>query len=109
MPLYSYKAIDAEGNSVMGRVDAANVFDLEQRLLRMGLDLVTGAPSSQKSRLMAGAKVKREDLINFCFHMEQLAGAGVPIVEGLVDLRDSVESIRFREVVSGLIETIQGG
>ena len=109
MPLYSYKAIDAEGHSVMGRVEAANVFDLEQRLSRMGLDLVTGAPSAQKSRLIAGARVKREDLINFCFHMEQLAGAGVPIVEGLIDLRDSVESLRFREVVSGLIETIQGG
>ena len=109
MPLYSYKAIDAEGKSVLGRVDAVNVFDLEQRLARMGLDLVTGAPSAQKSRLIAGAKVKRQDLINFCFHLEQLASAGVPIVEGLVDLRDSVESLRFREVVSGLIETIEGG
>ena len=109
MALYSYKAIDAEGKSVLGRVDAVNVFDLEQRLARMGLDLVTGAPSAQKSRMIAGSKVKRQDLINFCFHMEQLAGAGVPIVEGLIDLRDSVENMRFREVVSGLIETIEGG
>ena len=45
---------------------------------RMGLDLVTGAPSSQTSRLIAGAKVRRQDLINFCFHMEQMTGAGVP-------------------------------
>ena len=109
MALYTYKAIDAEGKSVLGRVEAVNLFDLEQRLTRMGLDLVTGAPSAQKSRLIAGSKVKRQDLINFCFHMEQLAGAGVPIVEGLIDLRDSVESLRFREVVSGLIETIEGG
>jgi len=109
MPLYTYKAIDAEGKSVLGRVDAVNVFDLEQRLARMGIDLVTGAPSAQKSRLIAGSKVKRQDLINFCFHLEQLASAGVPIVEGLIDLRDSVESLRFREVVSGLIETIEGG
>src|SRR5689334_17081742 len=75
----------------------------------MGLDLVTGAPSAQKSRLIAGAKVQRQDLINFCFHMEQLASAGVPIVEGLTDLRESVDNLRFREVVSGLIETIEGG
>src|SRR5262245_1038168 len=109
MPLYTYKAVDAEGKSVLGRVDAVNLFDLEQRLARMGLDLITGAPSAQKSRLIGGARVKRQDLINFCFHLEQLAGAGVPIVEGLVDLRESVDNLRFREVVSGLIETIEGG
>ena len=109
MPLYTYKAIDANGKSVIGRVDAGNVFDLEQRLARMGLDLVTGAQSAQKSRLIGGSGVKRQDLINFCFHLEQLASAGVPIVEGLIDLRESVENLRFREVVGGLVETIEGG
>jgi type IV pilus assembly protein PilC len=109
MPLYTYKAIDGDGKSVLGRTDAVNLFDLEQRLARMGLDLVTGAPSAQKSRLIGGGKVKRADLINFCYHMEQLASAGVPIVEGLVDLRDSTDNLRFKEVVSGLVETIEGG
>ena len=109
MALYTYKAIDANGKTVLGRVDAANPFDLEQRLSRMGLDLVSGAPSSQQSRLLGGARIKRADLINFCFHLEQLASAGVPIVEGLVDLRDSVENVRFREIVAGLIESIEGG
>ncbi|MDA8108967.1 MAG: type II secretion system F family protein, partial [Betaproteobacteria bacterium] len=109
MPLYTYKAIDAQGKAVLGRVDAVNLFDLEQRLARMGLDLVTGAPSSQRTRLIGGGKIKRPELINFCFHLEQLSTAGVPLVEGLVDLRDSVENPRFREVVSGLLESIQGG
>ncbi len=109
MPLYTYKAIDAIGKSVLGRVDAANLFDLEQRLSRMGLDLVTGAPSRQTSRIVGGGKVTRQDLINFCFHLEQLSSAGVPILEGLIDLRDSVDNPRFKEVVGGLVESIQGG
>ena len=109
MPLFTYKAIDGQGKSVLGRTDAVNLFDLEQRLVRMGLDLVSGAPTSQTTRLIGGVKVKRLDLINFCFHLEQLASAGVPIVEGLTDLRDSVENQRFREVVSGVIEAIGGG
>ena len=109
MPLYSYKAIDAGGKSIVGRIEALNLFDLEQRLARMELDLVTGGPSSDVSRLLGGGKVTRQDLINFCFHLEQLATAGVPIMEGLTDLRDSLENPRFREVVSGLIESIQGG
>jgi len=109
MPLYTYKAVDAQGKSVVGRTEAVNPFDLEQRLVRMGLDLVYGAPTSQTARLIGGTRVQRKDLINFCFHLEQLSGAGVPVLEGLVDLRDSLENPRFREVVSGLIEAIQGG
>jgi len=109
MPLFSYKAVDAQGKNVMGRVEAVNLFDLEQRLARMGLDLVVGAQSSQRSRLIAGRRISRQDLINFCFHLEQLASAGVPVIEGLVDLRESVENPRFREVVSGLVESIEGG
>ena len=108
MALYTYKAIDTRGKSVMGRVEAVNLFDLEQRLSRMELDLVSGAPSSQGTRFLGG-RVTRQDLINFCFHLEQLAAAGVPVIEGLLDLRDSVENPRFREVVSGVLESIEGG
>jgi type IV pilus assembly protein PilC len=107
MPLYVYKAIDAHGKGVMGRVEAVNLFDLEQRLARMNLDLISGAPSRHKTLL--GGAVARPELINFCFHLEQLASAGVPILEGLTDLRDSVENARFREVVAGLVESIEGG
>ena len=52
------RTFTADGKAVLGRADAVNLFDLEQRLSRMGLDLVTGAPSSQTSRLIAGAKVR---------------------------------------------------
>ena len=109
MPLFTYKAVDAQGRNVIGRVEAINLFDLEQRLVRMGLDLISGAPSSQRTRLIGGSRVSRQDLINFCFHLEQLATAGVPVLEGLNDLRESVENPRFREIVSGLVESIQGG
>ena len=104
MALYTYKAVDAHGKNVMGRVEAGNLFDLEQRLSRMDLDLISGAPSRQKGRLFGGG-VQRADLINFCFHLEQLANAGVPVMEGLADLRESVENARFREVVAGLVFT----
>src|SRR4051812_10091789 len=109
MPLFTYKAVDAQGKTVIGRVEAVNVFDLEQRLARMSLDLVIGAPSSRKARLLGIGRVARKELINFCFHLEQLTTAGVPLLEGLHDLRDSVENSRFREVVSGLVESIEGG
>jgi len=107
MGLYTYKAVTGEGRMVYGRLDALNMVDLEMRLKRMDLDFVTGDPVKNRNPL--GSNVPRRELINFCFHLEQLTHAGVPILEGLADLRDSIEHPRFREVVASLIEAIEGG
>lgn len=108
MPLYTYKAVNPDGRMIFGRIDALNLVDLEMRLRRMELDLVNGEPVSNRS-LFGSSGVPRRELIHFCFHLEQLARAGVPILEGLSDLRDSLEHPRFREVVASLIESIEGG
>jgi len=109
MALFTYKAIDTRGKTLLGQIEAVNIVDLEQRLKRMGLDLVQGGPARRGGNWLRVGTVKRSELINFCFHMEQLTGAGVPLVESLIDLRDSIENVRFREVISGVIESIQGG
>src|SRR5712671_6850750 len=109
MALFAYKAIDTRGKTMLGQIEAINLVDLELRLKRMGLDLVRGGPTRHGGSLLRSGAIKRAELINFCFHMEQLIGAGVPLVESLIDLRDSIENARFREVMSGVIESIQGG
>lgn len=109
MEVFQYKAVNQQGRMMFGRVDAANVNDLEMRLARMGLDLVNYKALKSRGRNVTGRGVQRVDLITFCFHLEQLARAGVPILEGLADLRDSVDNPRLREVVSAMIETIEGG
>ena len=108
MSLYNYKAVAADGRTVLGRIDALNVVDLELRLKRMELDLIDGEPISNRT-LFRTSGVPRRELIHFCFHLELLIRAGVPILEGLSDLRDTLESPRFREIVAGLIESIEGG
>ncbi|MHA4871167.1 type II secretion system F family protein [Duganella sp. PWIR1] len=108
MPQYLYRAMDAAGAIQPGNMDAANEPDLELRLHRMGLDLIDCRVS--RTRVVALKRViTRKDLINFCFHMDQMTGAGVPILDGLNDLRDSIDHPRFREMITGLIENIEGG
>jgi type IV pilus assembly protein PilC len=109
MPLFTYKAIDTRGKAILGQLDALNVIDLDMRLKRMGLDLVRGGPARRGGSLLRLGAVKRSELINFCFQLEQLLSAGVPVIDGLIDLRDSIDNARFREVISGVIESIQGG
>ena len=108
MGMYTYKAMNADGRTVTGRLDAINAVDLEMRLKRMDLDFINGAPIKE-SRFNAGGSIERVELINFCFYLEQLTRAGVPIIEGFSDIRDSMENPRFREVIASMIESISGG
>jgi type IV pilus assembly protein PilC len=108
MALYAYKAMNSNGRTVTGRLEAINPIDLEMRLKRMELDFINGDAVKQGG-LMNRAKITRQELINFCFHLEQLARAGVPLIESLADLRDTVDNPRFREIMAGMVESIEGG
>lgn len=109
MATFQYKAIDERGRFHNGRIDAVNTADLESRLGKMNLDLVNFREVTHQGKSKTYYGVKRRDLITFCFHMGQTARAGVPILESLQDLRDSVENPRFREVLSSMMESIEGG
>ncbi len=109
MALFQYKAVTGKGKRRTGNLDAANIADLEQRLSQMGLDLVTCNIRNPRKPMFGIRKVKRIDLINFCFHMEQLLDAGVPLLEGMADLRDSLEHPRFQEVIANMISEVEGG
>jgi type IV pilus assembly protein PilC len=106
--LYAYRAVDSEGRISTGSLDATNGIDLELRLRRLGLDLVT-FESVKRTVAMRTRRVTRPELITFCFHLSQLLKAGVNIIEALTDLRDTVDNPGFRQVVAGIIEDIEGG
>lgn len=109
MPLYKYRAVTFEGEIRNGRLDAANEPDLEKRLAKMRLELIKATATLERKAVIGQKKVEKRDIIIFCMHMGQLTEAGVPILEGLTDLRDSLDHPRFKEVVTNLIETIEGG
>ena len=109
MPAFEYKAVDRSGRSARGKLDAANEVDLELRLRKMGLDLITTRLLRSHSPTLASGNITRQDLITFCFDLEQISRAGIPILEGLRDLRDGMDNPRFRELLTSVIEDIEGG
>lgn len=108
MLTFQYRAVDKNGSPARGKLAAVNEVDLELRLQRMGLDLITARKVNEPMQLGRGS-ITRQDLITFCFHMEQLSRAGIPLLEGLADLRDSIEQPRFREILSAILEEVEGG
>ena len=108
MPTYFYRAVDPNGNIVQGSVDAPNEHALEAHLRQADNELLRCNVSSGRGFGLR-KKVGRKDLIGFCLHMEQVLRAGLPMLDALADLRDSIEHPRFREVLAGLISSVEGG
>ena len=105
--LYQYRALDQHNRIYRGQQQAANLADLELRLSHAGLTLIRAKSCANSSHHQR--KIARRDLVNFCFHLEQLTEAGVPLIESLIDLRDSTESPYFRDILACLVEDIEGG
>ena len=110
MASFNYKALDKFGRVTRGKLDALNEVDLEARLERMGLDLVTfGTASNYSFSLFSRKRVQYQDLILFCFQMEQLTRAGIPLLESLSEIHSHVDNLYFKEVLGIVITEVEGG
>jgi len=109
LPTYNYKAVDQTGRPAQGEIDALNEIDLELRLEKIGLDLITFRQVTKSASLFSRKKVSHKDLMMFCFQLEQLTSSGVPLLDGLIDLRDSTSNLHFQKVIGGLVSEVEGG
>ncbi len=112
MAVYQYSGVNQTGKIVHGKMDARNLSDLEKRVSRLGLSLVnasiSGGFSSFGSNLFQ-KKITHDELAQFCFYVEQLVRGGVPLLEGLSDVRDSVSNPTLRNTIGVIIQDIEQG
>ena len=109
MHAYQYRAIDKRGRINNGVADANNPADLETRLEKLDLELLSCKQQKTGVLKFMSRGIRRRDLIVFCYHLEQTCRAGVPILESLMDLRDSTENSRLRGIIAAMIVAIEGG
>jgi type IV pilus assembly protein PilC len=110
MPDYKFKTIDAAGKVRSDSMVASNPMELEKRLSSMGFDLLSYKEHSKlSSSILQKKTVSRRELINFTFHVEQLTKSGVPLLDSLKDIRNSIEYSNFTDVLQTVIDDIEGG
>jgi len=107
--MYKYKAITIDGKLRTDRIEADNLLDLEQRLGGMGLELINYSEFRGSIFSFKSKNISRKELINFSFQMQQLTKSGVTILDGLKDLSETVEDGRLREILTGIVDEIEGG
>ncbi len=110
MPEYKFRTIDAIGKVKSDTMIASNAMELEKRLGSMGFDLLSYAEQNKATKsLFKRKKISRRELINFTFHIEQLMQSGVPLLDSLRDVRDSLDYSHFTDVLQTIIDDIEGG
>lgn len=110
MPDYKFRTIDAAGKIRNDTMVASNPMELEKRLGSMGFDLLSYKEQHKASKnAFHSKKISRRELINFTFHIEQLIKAGVPLIDSLKDIRDSIDYSHFTDVLQTVIDDIEGG
>lgn len=108
MPSYRYSAMNDLGRTINGVIMAENEVDLEERLKQIGLELISSRTLKEKKAGSSG-RIKIQDMIVMCLHLEQLGRAGVPLLDAIADVRDSTDSMRLKNVMAGVYEYIKGG
>ncbi len=84
--------------------------ELEKRLGTMGFDLLSYKEQGKVGKNAFRSKtITRRELINFTFHIEQLIKSGVPLIDSLQDIRDSLDYSHFTDVLQTIIDDIEGG
>lgn len=109
MPMFAYTAVNQTGQTIKGEVEASSRKDLELKVSKLGLDLIQAKERRLSGITLFERKVGREELAQFCFYLEQLVKSGVPLIEGLTDLRDSVENKSLRQVTGIVIQEVESG
>ena len=110
MEKFKYKALNAKGRPIKGVLGAINENDLFNQLQAAGLDLVSCTLLSKKkskNRLMTRVKIR--DLIQLFLHLDQMEGAGVPLLEALADIRDTTENTALRDAMSEIHRDVSEG
>lgn len=106
---YRYRAVDVTGAIRQGWLECTRTGELEPLLARQGLILIQAWVDKGSLLHHYRNKLGRRDLIHFCFHLEQLIQAGIPLIEGLCDLRDTAENTRLRQILGSLVADVEGG
>lgn len=110
MPQYAYRAINASGRTVRGKLSANNESDLYQQLEQSNLMLIDQKQIKEKGLGSALSKgISNREKIQFFVHLEQLQAAGVPLIDSLTDVRDSTDTARLRDLTSEILNDVSQG
>ncbi len=115
MASYKFVAINNQGKTVNGSVDATDRPAALEAVKKQGLrpvslkqgDTSKNAPSFLN--FLGANKVKSDDLVMFTRQLSAMVSAGVPILRALNSQHDHTDSKALKKVLEGTVKDVEGG
>jgi general secretion pathway protein F len=110
MPEFRYEAVNADGETLAGRIAAQSEREAQRQIRDRGLIPVTLAPYRPSAgRLHFRRAPRQRDLILLIRQLATLLGAGVGIAEALQSLSEGQENPVLGEALAGLERALRQG
>lgn len=114
MASFEYKALDKQGNSKSGKIEAGSENAARSSLTRAGLKPIFVKKAGKESfdvmsLFNKGGKVKTKDLVIFTRQLATMINAGVPLVRSLATLQNQTENPSFKKQLIGLSKDVESG
>ncbi len=107
MPFYTYQALDKNGTLVKGTVDLPDEYTLYRWLKDQGLILVK--LRRNYLRTFFKPRIKLAELIEFFRQMHYIVRAGLPLLEGINDLKENTKDAELKMILETIRRQIQAG
>lgn len=113
MPVYDYKAKEADGTSVNGAVEAPNEAVAQDTLKERDLIVVTLKERKRMTLFQSSLgffnRVPKKDVVLFARQLAVMISATVPIVQSLRILVKQTTNITFKIIISEIADDVDGG
>jgi type IV pilus assembly protein PilC len=108
MPTFSYTAKNNKGAKQSGTVSATTKQAATQQLQSRGLK-VDNLTEGKAAAAKGNRKVKSYELLIFTRQLSTIAGAGLPLLQGLDILADQTEDANFAAVIDAIGQEVESG
>lgn len=116
MAQFEYRGRTARGDLVQGRIEADSADAVAGQLFNTGItpiDISERRESTdaltQLRRALAARAPTLDDVLLFTRQMYSLTKAGVPIVRGLVGLRESTRNLVLKDAIDHVVDSLEAG
>ena len=111
MPVFTYRAADARGQTVDGVMEAMDARAVVERLQRDDYYPISVAAQGGRTALWSGGGrgVRQRDLLAFTQQLATLFEAGLPLDKALGVLEELAPNARLKAIVADLLHSVRGG
>src|SRR5215218_2654439 len=111
MALYTYRALDKEGEIVQDKLEGSGTMAVAHELRQQGLMVieVKEQGAAQKDILAPFKGIKLADIVVFSRQLATMINAGLPIVRALYVLSEQTENPKLNDVIVEVRKDVEAG